>query len=63
MKNKEKRYCPVCGERVRHSTRRCPFCQQRMLSTGQILIYVLIAVVVVSAIFLVLDYLNIELFK
>jgi len=34
-----------------------------MLSTGQILIYVLIAVVVVSAIFLVLDYLNIELFK
>jgi predicted amidophosphoribosyltransferase len=63
MENQNKRYCSGCGERVRHSTRRCPFCRSLILNWRHVLTYVLISVVTVTALFLLLDYLNIEIFK
>ena len=63
MKERAKKYCSLCGERVRHSTRRCPNCGRRIIRTLDIVIYILIAVTVVTAVFLWLDYMNIEFFK
>jgi predicted amidophosphoribosyltransferase len=63
MKDRPKKYCPLCGERVRHSTRRCPNCGQRILTARDLIVYILLAVAVVAVIFLWLDYQNIEIFK
>lgn len=63
MKERPKKYCPNCGERVRHSATRCSRCRQRILTTRTVIIYVLAAVLIVAAVFLWLDYKNIEFFK
>jgi len=57
-----KKYCRNCGERVSHSARRCPFCFKRVLNARVVFVYILIAIIIVTAIFLFLDYENIEFF-
>ena len=57
-----KKYCRNCGERVRHSAVRCPYCFKRIINARLVFTYIFIAVVIVTAIFLFLDYKNIEFF-
>ena len=63
VKDRTNRYCSHCGERVRHSANRCPMCRHVMLSGRRVLILILVAILVVAAFFLWLDYQNIEFFK
>jgi len=63
MEARHKTYCPWCGERIRHSTHRCPYCKQFILTPRRMIIYILISIVIVTAAFLLLDYFNIEFFK
>lgn len=63
MREKPKKYCPNCGERVRHSAARCQWCRHRILTPRTVIIYILVAVLIVVALFLWLDYKNIEFFK
>jgi len=58
----EKKYCRNCGDRISHSTTRCPYCGKRILTRRLVIICVIVAVVIVSLFFFVLDYLNIEFF-
>jgi hypothetical protein len=57
-----KKYCTWCGERVRHTAYRCPYCGSFVITWQLIVICIVIAVVVVTALFLWLDYQNIEFF-
>ncbi len=57
-----KKYCRNCGERVSHSAVRCAYCFKRIINARLVFTYILIAVVIVTAIFLFLDYKNIEFF-
>jgi uncharacterized paraquat-inducible protein A len=50
----EKKFCSKCGERVSHSARRCSWCDHRLLTYRLVLTYVIIAVIIATAIFLVL---------
>jgi RNA polymerase subunit RPABC4/transcription elongation factor Spt4 len=54
----EKKFCSKCGDRVSHSARRCPYCGQRIFTARLVLTYIIIAVMIVTAIFLVRVYLN-----
>ena len=63
MTEKAKKYCRDCGERVRHRDTRCPYCRRRIVTGRLVFIYLLMAVFIVTAFFLWLDYSNIEFFK
>jgi uncharacterized paraquat-inducible protein A len=62
-KLEKRKYCPNCGERIRHSASKCQWCGQRILTARTLLLYVLAAVLIVASLFLWLDYRNIEFFK
>ena len=63
VKDRPKRYCSHCGERVSHSTNRCPICRHIMLTGRRVFLLILLAILVVTAFFLWLDYQNIGFFK
>jgi ribosomal protein S27AE len=58
MTDRLKKFCPNCGDRIKRSTTSCPYCGQRVITAGLVLKYIIIAVMIVAAVFLVLLYLN-----
>lgn len=58
-----KKYCGNCGDRISHKAMRCPYCGHRVLNARLVTTYVVLAVVLVTAMFLLLDYYNIEVFR